>query len=104
MKALNRLPQNENSPKKFLLKLTIWVLVSSILFAFAFQFRNFLTFTSSVIIYSAVISGSAFLFYVYFIYEAKKNSGNCEKNASSPSFCTEDDHNRQLATSILEKV
>ena len=103
-KALNRLPQNEDSSKKFLLKVINWVLVSAILFSLAFQLRTFVT--GAVIIFSVAIASSAFLFHVYFIYDARRNhsSGSTDKSSSSPFFCTEDDHNNKLATSILQKV
>ncbi|PON59473.1 hypothetical protein PanWU01x14_159830 [Parasponia andersonii] len=113
MRALNRLPQNEDSLKKFILKVTNWVLVSAILFGFAYQFGTFVCVTAAVIIFSAVIAASAFLFFVYFIYDdAKKintstTSGNSYDNNGekislfTANSCTEGD---KVATSILEKV
>ncbi|EXB30119.1 hypothetical protein L484_001523 [Morus notabilis] len=112
-RALNRLPQNEESTKKLLLKITAWGLSSAILFVFAYQFCTLGSLTMTVVTFGVVIAGSACIFFVYFIYDDKKNGPNVSNystgekiSTNSCSSCPDqkyNDHDKCTA-SALEKV
>lgn len=107
MTALRKLPQEdghhqEHWPKKFLLKLTVWVLTSALTFCIVYQFKPFFSFTQNLILFGLVIFGSAFTFYGCFINDPNKKRGNGEKiNNFSPSSCNQDqDNNDKLCTKV----
>ncbi|KAL2330031.1 hypothetical protein Fmac_017612 [Flemingia macrophylla] len=66
---------HRSSAEKLKLKIGIWVLVSSIMFGFAYEFSTFLSFFESLAFFGVVTSGNIFLFYVYFIWELVDQSG-----------------------------
>ncbi|KAL9343534.1 hypothetical protein Peur_063965 [Populus x canadensis] len=70
--VFNRLPSDEESPKKELLKVTIWSLTSAIMFGFAYQFSTFMGPTVVLLMYGIAIVSSAILFYAHFIYDAQR--------------------------------
>ncbi|KAJ6290251.1 hypothetical protein OIU78_026051 [Salix suchowensis] len=70
--VFNRLPSDEESPRKVLLRVTIWSLTSAILFGFAYQFSTFMSPVVVLTMYGIATASSAILFYVHFIYDARR--------------------------------
>ncbi|XP_014510026.1 uncharacterized protein LOC106769073 [Vigna radiata var. radiata] len=65
-----------SSPSSHNIKVVIWVLISSIMLGFAFEFSTFMGFLESVFFFGLVISGNSYLFYVYFIWDSEKSGGS----------------------------
>ncbi|KAF8408048.1 hypothetical protein HHK36_007189 [Tetracentron sinense] len=79
MMALDRLPRNEESRRKDLLKIIIWILLTSLNFGIAIRFAMLLYPIASVIIFAMATVSSASAFYFFFIFRAE--------NAGAGNFC-----------------
>ncbi|XVF58218.1 hypothetical protein PTKIN_Ptkin07bG0046400 [Pterospermum kingtungense] len=83
------LPPQENSPRKDFLKSVIWVLITLILFGFAFEFSTFIHPVAAVFVFVLAISSSSFIFFLYFVYDGlrqqqqKQIPTSCYKLSSS---------------------
>ncbi|KAF9663642.1 hypothetical protein SADUNF_Sadunf17G0072600 [Salix dunnii] len=107
--VFDRLPSDEESPRKVLLKVTIWSFTSAILFGFAYQFSTFMSPVVFLPMYGIAIASSAILFYVHFIYDAQRGcyykAGGGAKSfeiLSSPGSTDRDIDPDDIST--LEKV
>ncbi|CAI9109624.1 OLC1v1009475C1 [Oldenlandia corymbosa var. corymbosa] len=67
--AYRRLPRGQKSPRKTLLGVAIWCLLSGIIFGFTYQFASLFDLVYAVILYAVAIIGSATVFYGYFIQD-----------------------------------
>ncbi|KAF8408049.1 hypothetical protein HHK36_007190 [Tetracentron sinense] len=81
MMALDQLPRNEESRRKDLLKIIIWILFTSLNFGIAIRFAMLLYPIASVIIFAMATVSSVSAFYFFFIYRAE--------NASAGNFCSD---------------
>ncbi|KAB2613928.1 hypothetical protein D8674_036244 [Pyrus ussuriensis x Pyrus communis] len=73
----SRLPRDEKSLKKEVLRFTYCVLTSGILFGFAYQFGTFMPLPVVVMMYFVAVATSLLLFYVYYFKDDQ--SGRYEK-------------------------
>ncbi|GMN42371.1 hypothetical protein TIFTF001_011577 [Ficus carica] len=109
-RALKRLPRDEESAKKSLLKFTIWGLSSSILFGFAYQLGTFACLGATLIMYAVVIASSSCIFFVYFIHDDKKNGatvsadGGEKIGTDSWSSCDLEKNDDKKTAAVFEKV
>ncbi|KAK7266309.1 hypothetical protein RIF29_18952 [Crotalaria pallida] len=87
------LPRWEKSAKKRNAKIGIWVLLSTIMLGFAFEFSSLKYLTESLCLFGVVIGGNALLFYVYFIREGNKSGRPCSVEDSCCCNIGDEDEN-----------
>ncbi|KAJ4833819.1 hypothetical protein Tsubulata_043969 [Turnera subulata] len=63
------LPSHEESPRKEILKATIWGLSSTIVFGFVYELSTTMSVAVVLPIFSLAVMTSAFLFCFYFVYD-----------------------------------
>lgn len=109
-RALKRLPRDDESTKKSLLKFTVWALSSSILFGFAYQLGTFACLGATLTMYAAVIASSSCIFFVYFIHDDKKNGASVSADGGekigtdSCSPCDLEKNDGKVTAAVFEKV
>lgn len=73
-KKLQQQQSQQSSSKGRNIKIATWVLLSSIMLGFAFEFSTFMSFIQSSCFFVLIIAFNALVFYVYFIWEDPKGS------------------------------
>lgn len=97
-----KLPPSEKSSKHHSLKIGIWVLLSAIMFGFAYEFSTFMSLAASLSFFGVVICGNALLFYVYFIWDGEGKSRQ-SRDSCCVSENVEEEENKQFLET-LDKV
>ncbi|CAL5372036.1 unnamed protein product [Camellia sinensis] len=105
--AYQKLPPHEKSIKKNLLKFAIWFLFSSIMFGVVFQFGPYFPHSGyGLSLFFVATIGSAFLFYVYMIFDGTSGCDECEreeKRKFSDSVEKVNESKFERCDSVLEK-
>ncbi|XP_028780479.1 uncharacterized protein LOC114736776 [Neltuma alba] len=79
----NKLSPTENSSQRHYIKIGIWLLISSIMFGFAYEVSTFMSLAASVSFFLVVLCGNSLLFYVYFIWDGEGKSTPANKAAKA---------------------
>lgn len=93
------LSPSEKSWERHMLKTGIWTLISAIMLGFAYEFSRFMSVVASVSLFGVVLSGNAFLFYLYFIWD-----GEGKNRHTQDSFCVGGEEENKQFLLTVDKV